>query len=278
MALSLRPHSKRDVFLHLGIILISFVLLALVFFYVYLPYTTHHNQIVTVPDLSGKKLADLEAFLEQNDLEYLVDDSTYDPLKAPTTVYQQYPVAGSQVKKGRKIFIGIHSFRPPMVKMPNLINRSLVNAEGELASFGLRKGDVKFVPDLQQNAVLKQFYNGREITEGSDVPKGSLINLVVGDGLGNQEFDVPILVGQSREEAEFALTGMGLNLGAITYQTAAAGQQNGEVVRQNPSSGKKIHVGDLIDLWIAGPDPKAGPATEGNADDAAEETPEADVE
>ena len=261
MKFTLRPQTRRDVWLHLAIIAILLALFFISFFYIYLPFTTNHGQTVSVPNLVGMKMDDLENYLDDRNLDFLVDDSTFNPDKEPLTVYQQYPLPGEQVKFGRKIFISINARRPPMVKMPNLIGRSLVNAHGELESYGLRLGEYKYVPDLQQNAVLKQMFNGRDITENTPVPKGSKIELVVGDGLGNQEFDLPDFKGQTREEAEFALTGMGLQLGTLIYQQAA-GQPDGTVLRQKPDAGKKVRVGEGIDLWVAGPDPKLNPKEE----------------
>ena len=261
MKFTLRPQSRRDVWLHLAIIVMLLALFFISFFYIYLPWTTNHGQTVSVPNLVGMKMDELDNYLEQRNLEYLVDDSTFNPDKEPLSVYQQYPLPGEQVKFGRKIFISVNARRPPMVKMPNLLGRSLVNAQGELESYGLRLGEYKYVPDLQQNAVLKQMFNGIDITENTPVPKGSKIELVVGDGLGNQEFDLPDFKGQTREEAEFALTGMGLQLGTLIYQTAA-GQPDGAVIRQKPNAAKKVRVGEAIDLWVAGPDPKQNPAEE----------------
>jgi eukaryotic-like serine/threonine-protein kinase len=265
MAFSLAPRSRRDVWLHAGSILVLLIVLVLGFFYIYLPYTTHHGQTVTVPQLTGMNAAELESFLDARNLEYLVDDSTYNPDKPSLTVLSQYPAAGQVVKTGRKIFVTLNSLQPPLVKMPSLLNRSVTNAEGELESYGLRKGNITYVPDIQHNAVLKQLYLGKEIKDGALIPKGSKIDLEVGDGLGNQEFEAPNLVGTSYEEAGFTLSGVDLRLGTIIYQTQAT-ETAGTVVRQQPTAGAKIRVGEQVDLWIAGPGPGQGQGSESGAE------------
>lgn len=260
MAFSLVPRSRRDVWLHLGIIVCLMASVVLLFFYVYLPWTTNHGQVVTVPNLVGMQQAELEAYLDARDLEYLVEDSTFNPDKPALSVLSQYPASGQKVKVGRKIFVTLNSRQPPLVKMPNLVNRSVTNAEGELESYGLKKGEIQYVPDLQFNAVLKQLYQGREIKEGTQVPKGSRIDLVVGNGLGNQDFDVPNLVGSNYDEAGFTLSGMDLKVGTTIYEQGS-GKPDGTIIRQRPEAGAKIRVGDQVDIWVAGPDP-AGAAAE----------------
>ena len=255
---TLKAESMRDVLLHLLIILLVSVLIVLTFFYIYLPYTTNHGETITVPNIAGMKTADLDNFLGSKDLEYFISDSTYNAGAVPYTVVSQFPMPGDHVKQGRKIYITINSKNPPNVKMPDLKNRSLNNAQGELESYGLALGEIKYVPDLQQNSVLKQLFQGKEVPEGAPVPKGAKIDLVVGDGLGNQEFDVPDLVGKPQDEAELTLSGSGLQVGTITYESHPQKEQ-GLVLKQKPSAGNKIRVGDVVDLWVIGTDPTQAP-------------------
>jgi beta-lactam-binding protein with PASTA domain len=254
MKISLRPNNYRDVLLHFIIMLLSAILLVILFFYWYLPNTTHHGQTITVPNVVGMHLNDVEDFLDKRDLQYVLDDSTFIPGAKPLTVYQQFPPAGNKVKQGRKIYLTIIAQKPPMVKMPKLLNRSLLNAQRELESYGLLVGNISIVPDLQQNAVLKQLLNGVEVNEGQLIPKGSKIDLVVGDGLGNQEFEVPDLTGKPLDEAELLLQGSNLQVGIIIYQEAED-KEAGTVLRQKPTAGNKIRVGDVIDLWVVGKEP-----------------------
>jgi beta-lactam-binding protein with PASTA domain len=109
------------------------------------------------------------------------------------------------------------------------------------------------VPDLAQNAVLKQLVNGQEIAPGAPIAKGTKVDLVVGDGQGNQEFAVPTLVNMPEDEARTLLAGQGLQVGEVFKQAAEEGQTPGTVVRQRPvaAPGATIRMGQLVDLWIA---------------------------
>jgi len=253
--------SKREILLHLLLIFGVGLLLILSFFYVYLPYTTHHGQTITVPNLVGKHMNELPDFLEVRELDFKIDDSSFVPNAAPFTVYQQYPLAGSQVKQFRKIYVSIYAKNPPSVIMPNLVNRSLINAQRELESFGLLLGNLQYVPDIQQNAVLKQQVNGLDIKAGVSIAKGTKIDLLVGDGYGIQEFEVPNLAGKPLDEATIVLQGSGLQIGVIIYEKNED-MPEGAIVKQKPSPGVKIRVGDVVDVWVSGNDPANYPLNE----------------
>ena len=127
-----------------------------------------------------------------------------------------------------------------------------------LKSYDLKLGQITYVPDLQQNAVLKQLVNGKEVKPGADIAKGTTIDLVVGDGLGNAEFATPNVVGMPADEASVLLAGQGLQLGNILY-VPNSGKPEGEVVRQRPVAGQgsTIRAGAIVDIWVAGEEPAA---------------------
>jgi len=256
MKISLKAQNKRDVLLHLLLVICLGIILLLVFFYLYLPFTTNHNQTVTVPNLVGMNLKEVEDYLKERELDFVIEDSVYKPDAKPLTVSAQFPYPDGKVKKGRKIFLSIYSLKPPIVKMPKLVGRSLVNAQTELENAGLRLGKVDYKPDIQQNAVLEQIYNGAAIVEGADIPKGSKVDLVVADGLGTQEFDVPDLKGLLLEEAELNVNGSNLQLGVVVYDPTST-DTPGVVFKQKPEAGEgnKIRAGSVIDIWVSGEDP-----------------------
>ncbi len=246
-----RAETKRDVLLHVIIAILAAAILLVGFFNVYLPYITNHGETITVPNLMGMHKDQLEDFLSERDLDFQIDDSSYHAGAQPFLVYQQYPLPGSKVKQNRKIYLSINSKNPPLVKMPALLNRSFENARRELESFGLLTGEISYVPDLQQNAVLKQNFNGREIAEGDLIPKGSKIDLVIGDGLGAKELNVPDLSGMPLDEAILVLQGSNLQKGTVIAEEKP-GTANNTIIRQKPEAGTRIREGDMVDLWISG--------------------------
>jgi eukaryotic-like serine/threonine-protein kinase len=259
MSSFLKAQTLGDLFKHIIIMVTIVLVLLFVFFFVYLPSTTNHGETITVPKVTGMSVEELEDFLGDKDLNYYVNDSTYQQGMAPFTVITQEPKAGEKVKQGRKIYISINMKNPPLIKMPKLIDGSVKNAEMILKSYDLNMGEIKYVPDLAQNSVLRQFVNGREIKPGDPVAKGSRVDLEVGDGLGNTELEVPALVGMPVDEATMLVTGQGLQIGTVIYMAAPNGEADGTVLKQRPVAGEgaMIRTGELIDLWVAGPQPVA---------------------
>jgi eukaryotic-like serine/threonine-protein kinase len=260
----LKPNSIKEVLIHLGIIITLGVTILIVFFYIYLPSATNHGETITVPDLEGIHIDEIDEFLTKRNLRYeVVTDSGYTNEYEPLTILNQHPNPGSKVKESRKIFLTLNAINPPKVKMPDLVDGSIKNAQLVLESYGLERGNIKYVPDLAQNAVLEQRYNGEEIKPGTYLPKGSQVDLVVGDGLGNTVMEVPDVKGMDLEEAEFIIIGSGLKIGSILLQNSdLTGEEAREtienapltdryvVTRQNPTSENKVRIGEEIDIWL----------------------------
>jgi eukaryotic-like serine/threonine-protein kinase len=245
-------NSRKDLFIHIGIVLCLVTALFLGFFFIYLPLRTNHGESITVPDLRNMNAEELEDFLDERDLRYEVSDCTFVPKVPPLTVISQYPQPGSKVKEGRKIYVSVVYRTAPLIKMPKLTDMTQRSAQMLLKSSGLELGNLRYVPDLAQGAVLKQFYKGEEILPGQPLPKGSKIDLEVGDGLGATTFSMPEVVGMLLEEAKFQIVGAGLKVGQVIIIDKEDAEP-GTVVRQNPEAGNKTRIGDVIDLWVVRP-------------------------
>ena len=253
----LKSDTPFDVVKHLLVMLAVGALLLFSFFFIYLPITTHHGETIVVPKITGMRLEALEDYLDERDLRYFVDDSSYNPRIQPFTVLTQDPAPGERVKEDRKIYISVSMKHPPVIKMPKLTEGTEKTSIMILQSYGLVVGKLIRVPDLRTNQVLRQLVDGKEIAAGAPIAKGTRVDLEVGDGLGNQEFPVPNVVNMPADEATTLLVGQGLQVGEIFYQPVAEGQTDGTVVKQRPTPGPgaTIRMGQLVDLWVAGQEP-----------------------
>lgn len=234
------------------------LLLSIFYFYVYLPKSTNHGVTITVPDVEGMPIGELETELEKRSLRFEVNDSSYSSEYPPLTVLKQYPHAGAKVKEGRKIFVSVNRVNPPTVPVPDLVDGSVVNADVVLRSNELKRGSIELVPG-PFNVVKEMKYKGTVVTEGTRVPKGSVIDLVVMDGGSSNLKDGIEVVGMSLEDAKVLIYGYNLNVGnVIVVGDTTAG--NAVVIRQKPGPGENITVGDNVDLWV-------GEASENNNQD-----------
>lgn len=228
-----------------GVILAT---LAILYFYTYLPAVTNHNESITVPNIEGMSFDRLEEFLGDRNLRWEVNDSSYSEKYPPLTVLKQFPQAGSKVKENRKIFISINRVNPPTVPIPNLVDRSVTNAEAVLRSNELRRGKIELVSGPFLNVVQGMKFDGRKIEEGERIPKGSEIDLVVMDG-GTNKQQSPNIIGYTLDEAKAYILGVNLNLGSI-HLVGDTTNANPVVVKQKPLAYETIRAGDIMELWI----------------------------
>ncbi len=233
---------------HLGLIILVFgILLWLTF--KFLNFYTFHGQSIEVPDLSGFTLEEVKEMEESKPYRFEVVDSVYDNTKTPGSITGQIPLPGSNVKKGRKIYLTIIALLPEKTILPNLIDFSARQAVALLETHGLKVGRIEYVPDIGRT-VLKAKRKGKVIPWGSEINKGEKIDLVIGKGKGDGEAYIPNLIGESREDAINMINDAGLNLGAEIFADKND-TINVFVVRQNPAYKKesKLNLGETIDLW-----------------------------
>jgi beta-lactam-binding protein with PASTA domain len=261
-------NSWRMLFLNITLMVVVGIIAILAFFMWYLPTSTKHGESITVPNLVGLPLQELNEIIEKRQLRYEVsEDSLFSSDYPPFTVLKQYPLPNAKVKENRRIYISLNAKNPPLVKMPKLVDGSVKSAQLVLKSYDLQLGNIRYVADIAANAVIQQYYQGQIIAEDTYLPKGAKIDLEVGDGLGNQEFESPFLYGLSLDDAQFSIIGSGLNVGNIYYSRGTLVEvetenQNGEITltkkefapgsvyKQRPLPRKSVKLGQAIDLWV----------------------------
>ena len=214
-------------------------------------FITNHGQKQEVPDLSGKTLEEAENILEEQHLRYFIADSTFDVHKKPHEVIDQHPVKGSFVKRNRKIYITVNSIKPPLVKLPNLIDMSKRQAQLVLENSGFLLGKEIYQPDLAKDAVLSMRANGNTVAANTSLPKGTTIDLILGDGMGVMDVEIPDLIGLTVMEAMTVLDAVHLSVGNIEYDEGVTDQLQAYVYYQQPEYGSKVKMsaGDPINLF-----------------------------
>lgn len=141
---------------------------------------TNHNDYIAVPDVSGLSFEEAQIRLEKVDLRAAIMDSVYSEKAKPYSVIEQNPKASEMVKENRCIYVVINTGNKPKIKAPNLVDMSITLAKAVIKNRGLVLGDITYAYDpIGNNLVLGQTYLGKPLIEGTLIPKGSRINLVV---------------------------------------------------------------------------------------------------
>lgn len=219
------------------IVLTYFVVVGILI--LYLDQYTNHGEKIDVPNLVGLKTASAQSKLEALDLKIEVLDSVYKPELPTGTIVSQDPLPTSKsmvyVKPGRVIRVQV-SKKSRLVEMPSLIDKSERIAESILKNRGL-KFRKNYVPSSEANgAVLRQLYNGREIKEGTKIPVGSVVTLVVGQNSASQPVELIDLRELTISEAKARLSGISLHIlvGLCDGCSTAADTTTAVIYSQSP--------------------------------------------
>jgi beta-lactam-binding protein with PASTA domain len=170
----------------------------------YLDSYTNHGEKIPVPNLVGQNVNNISTLLEEKGLKYEIVDHLYKPKLAEGTIIDQDPEVSEKsrisVKRDRIIRLRV-SKRSQLVEMPSLIDKSERFASTILKNRGFRiKVSYKNTPEAH-GAVIEQRFKGTRIKEGTKIPIGSIILLIVGRYEGGQPIPVINLYGLTISEA-----------------------------------------------------------------------------
>ncbi len=181
--MSLRKFLTSSTFFKNLFLALVIVILFLVAFVKFLDFSTNHGEEIKVPNLSKMKLEIAEEKLDEEGLEvFLLDTVEFKPEFPPYTIVEQDPIAGSNVKNARKIYVKLNAGGYAMVTFPDLKNKTFRQATNALRALGLVEGELKYVPDLAKDIVLEVSYKGKQLKAGDKLMKNSKIDFVLGDG------------------------------------------------------------------------------------------------
>jgi eukaryotic-like serine/threonine-protein kinase len=235
-------------------IVLVFILLFL--FLLSLNLLTKHGNTLTIPSVVGVAYPDAKKMLESNGFEMVIQDSVYVDTAAPLSILRQFPEADAVVKENRTVYLTINRAVAPSIEMPNFINMTFRSAEMALKQYGLKLEDTVYRTDFAKNAVLDQTYNGTSIKPGTKILMGSSITLILGSGLGEDEFSVPDLFALSYPEALTLLESNNLTAGSVVVDPDVRDTASAFVYRQRPerigfeNRVNRIRPGQSVDIWL----------------------------
>jgi beta-lactam-binding protein with PASTA domain len=246
------PYLKTNSFRNNFFGAIGTVVVVVLVAYFSLGYYTRHGQGIPVPTLKGLTVNKATEILSEQGFGVPQIDSVYVPDEPPGTIVEQDPDPGTNVKADRVIYLTMVTVLAPPVSLPDLEDDNYMEAVATLSNYGLKVGDTSSRPDIA-NHVLEVRFSGQVIKAGTKIPKGSKLDLVIGNGAGASEVDIPDLTNQDLDAAKFVIKGAGLTVGSITYEGTISDSTNLTVVAQFPAktdSLSKTSLGTRINLTV----------------------------
>ncbi len=216
---------------------------------------TRHNAKVTVPDLKGLSLAEAKAELGEQRLLVEVVDSVYNDQAPKSTVVDQDPDPGKEVKPDRTIYLVMNASQPKMLDMPQLVNLSKRQAISVLDILGIKVKEMQYRPDPCTDCVVAQLYKGKPIAADTRIRRGDSVTLVLGSGMNGSLVQVPDIRGLTHVELKAVLNMASLNMGVVVECPGcktAADSAFARVARQSPEPYRNnmIGAGGMIDVWL----------------------------
>ncbi|MCT4665266.1 MAG: PASTA domain-containing protein [Flavobacteriales bacterium] len=238
---------------HLGLALALFfglVFISLLFLNIY----SKHNDHVLVPDLKNMKESELNEKLSALNLRYeIIDSGAYNPKIQATGVIDQNPLAGSEVKENRKIYITINPSNPGFVVFENFKDKHIRRLVGHARATQLNIETIEYKTDIADFVILDITQNGKSIPVGTKIGKKSNISVLLGKTSGKRS-SIPGVIDLNLSEAKDKIWSLGLNIGAIRYDENAKNLKEDEIeiYKQSPrrTRGEIYNPGHAVSLWV----------------------------
>ena len=94
---------------------------------------------------------------------------------------------GDFVKENRKIYLTLNPSDYRKVTVPNVLDQTKRQVVIQLKSLGFQIGKERFVKDLGRDVVRGLEIRSKKVMPGDRLPKNTVIDLVLGDGLVDRD-------------------------------------------------------------------------------------------
>lgn len=236
-------------------LIVAVIVCALIFWGVdtWLDSYTRHGDNVKVPELARLSYEEALQKLEEQDLTgEILDTSEFNTDFPRGSIIDQYPLPGSMVKEGRAIRLTINPDKARKIELPQLIEKTKRRAIYDLESKGFVVGELTYVPYIGKDVVVDVKVKGRSVKEREKFDKGTVVQLVLGQGLGDTRITMPYLRFLSLDEAREKIQASSLNLGSVGYDPDLKDTLAAVVYRQYPNPGLRpsVNIGTEVDIWL----------------------------
>jgi serine/threonine-protein kinase len=221
--------------------LILFFLSAVIFSQVLLK-----SEAVTVPDLTGKTVAQARTELAKKDLSVAMNGIESSDRWEKGLIVRQDPAAGSKIRVTKVVRVRTSS-GSESVAVPDLVGKSLDDGLTLLQAAGLVKGKLTQVHTsrLPAGRVLAQ-----QPEPGSVADRNSQVGLLISQGDLDDRYIMPDLIGRRADKVIGRLNELDFKIADIRY-VYYPGASAGIIVTQNPPSGFRVQKRSRISLEVS---------------------------
>src|SRR4030065_2281335 len=200
------------------------------------------GEIVSVPDISGKTLAEAERDLARKRLALEEKATEFSDRYERGKIISEERAAGSKIRINRPVRVIISS-GSELVEVPALIGRSLEAASKVLGESGLQRGLISQIHTSRYSA-------GRVIAQvpapgGQSIKRTTPLNFLVSQGEIEPRYLMPDLIGRKAGSCISRLKDLGFKVSEGRY-AYYPGLDPGVIIKQFPSSGFRIAKRSLI--------------------------------
>lgn len=201
------------------------------------------GQFTQVPSLLGQTQQTAEKRLSDKGLGLKGVERVFSDTVERGSVVTSDPASGDRIRGNGSVKLVV-SRGPEIVRVPDVVGRSLADARRALKKVGLVPGMVtrEFSEDVARGEVIRT-----DPRAGADRTPDTAVALVVSKGA---PVDVPDVTGLSAEEATAELAAEGLKAEVLPGRVHSA-EAEGDVAEQSPGGGAEAAEGDTIELTVS---------------------------
>lgn len=200
---------------------------------------------VQIPNVVGKSQEEAKREVEGLNLKFNVSKEIYNADVPMGCVISQDPTykADFTIKEGNTISVVI-SKGIEEVDMPKVIGEEYAKIETILTDLGIK---IEKIEEISQT-IEEGYVISQETEEGAKIQVGSTVKIHVSKGNGKKKFEVPDVVGKSKDEAQETLTELGMEVNFKEKEDLS--QSDGVILEQNIQAGSKSEEGAKITLTV----------------------------
>jgi len=228
---------------------INIILLILIFFSTGAVLSSQiilSDEVVYVPDITGKTVDQARAELQKRDLGMSISGNQFSEEVAKGRIITQDPAPGSRLRVNKSISV-IVSSGSEAVSVPLYVGRSLEQAVSEMRQLGLARGPLSQIHNQRYPA-------GRIIAQTPPpetmVDRNHPLGFLVSQGEPEVGYMMPDLIGRNATKVVPWLQSNGFKVEDIRY-VYYPGLEKGIIVRQNPPGGYPIQKRNPISLEVS---------------------------